>query len=149
MLPLQHGQQQLLPGQQRHRARLPLGRVPALGLPLVPRQGGRRRRPCAGTLTSVSGAQPELGEDLRSLQLSVANVSPSILRVTIGAPGRYVVPQGDIFQNAGIKGGSSAWGCRRLASCSQAGTAHCVPHCLPALQPVRRGASTQPVRGRH
>ena len=61
---------------------------------------------CAGTLTSVSGTMSELGSDLSGLELNVVNVSPSILRVTIGAPGRYTVPQGNLFQNAGVAGAS-------------------------------------------
>lgn len=46
---------------------------------------------------------PTLGADISGLQLSVVNVSPSILRVTIGAPERYTIPQGEVFQNTAIQ----------------------------------------------
>ena len=52
----------------------------------------------------------ELGSDISDLQLNVVNVSPSILRVTIGAPGRYTIPQQSLFQNASIPGGDPALG---------------------------------------
>lgn len=60
----------------------------------------------AGTLSSVAGTQPELGADISNLQVTVTDISPSILRVTIGASGRWTVPQGDIFQNVAIASGS-------------------------------------------
>ena len=56
----------------------------------------------AGTLTSVAGTQPELGADISNLEVTVTDISPSILRVTIGAAGRWTVPQGDIFQNVDV-----------------------------------------------
>ena len=81
-----------------------------------------------GTLTSSAGTMPTLGADLSGLQLSVVNVSPSILRVTIGAPGRYTIPQDDVFQNTQIERETPAalsqlllacWGWRRHGRLSQ------------------------------
>ena len=45
-----------------------------------------------------------LGPDISSLTLDVTQVSPSILRVTIGASGRWTVPQSDIFNSAQVTG---------------------------------------------
>lgn len=43
-----------------------------------------------------------LGPDITTLDLSVSQLSPTILRVTIGAPGRFTVPQNTIFKGTGI-----------------------------------------------
>ena len=56
-----------------------------------------------GSLTSQSGTQSELGSDLSGLDLTVTNVSPTILRVTIGKAGRYTIPQDKVFQNVDIQ----------------------------------------------
>ena len=57
----------------------------------------------AGSLTSQSGTQSELGSDLTGLDLTVTNVSPSILRVTIGKAGRYTIPQDTLFKDVDIQ----------------------------------------------
>ncbi len=40
---------------------------------------------------------PFLGQDISPLTLSVQNIDQSILRVTIGAPNRWEVPQDRLF----------------------------------------------------
>ena len=57
----------------------------------------------AGSLTSQSGTHSELGSDLSGLDLTVTNVSPTILRVTIGKAGRYTIPQDKVFKNVDIQ----------------------------------------------
>ena len=57
----------------------------------------------AGSLSSQSGTQSELGSDLTGLDLTVTNVSPSILRVTIGKAGRYTIPQDTLFKDVDIQ----------------------------------------------
>jgi len=53
-----------------------------------------------GTLVLVgNGAMPFLGSDLSPLTLSVQNIDQSILRVKIGGPGRWEVPQDRLFIN--------------------------------------------------
>lgn len=45
-----------------------------------------------GQLLQQSATQPELGQDLSSLNVSVQYLTPSIMRVSIGRPDRYEVP---------------------------------------------------------
>lgn len=53
-----------------------------------------------GTLVlQGNGAMPYLGSDLSPLTLSVQNVDQSILRVKIGVPERWEVPQDRLFIN--------------------------------------------------
>ncbi len=51
-----------------------------------------------GTLNlQGNGAMPFLGGDISPLMLSVQNLDQSILRVKIGAPDRWEVPQDQLF----------------------------------------------------
>ena len=57
-----------------------------------------------GALTqSGSGTMAELGPDIKNLTLLVEEVTPEILRVKIGAPGRWEVPR-SIFNAPNITG---------------------------------------------
>ncbi|KAK9789923.1 hypothetical protein WJX73_005177 [Symbiochloris irregularis] len=61
---------------------------------LTPLSGGAQ----SGNLSSTAGTMTQtLGPDIASLDLTVEALTPSILRVQIGAPGRWTVPQADIF----------------------------------------------------
>ena len=46
-----------------------------------------------------NGAMPFLGTDISPLTLSIQNLDQSILRVKIGAAGRWEVPQDQLFSN--------------------------------------------------
>ena len=46
----------------------------------------------SGALTQQASTQPELGADIRALNMSVTYLTASILRVKIGAAGRWEVP---------------------------------------------------------
>ncbi len=46
----------------------------------------------SGTLKQQSSTQQELGADISPLQVSVQYLTSSIMRVKIGAPGRWEVP---------------------------------------------------------
>lgn len=70
---------------------------------LTNRAGGN-----GGKLTLTQGTASTLGGDVRALDLTVDNLSPSIVRVRIGASGRWTVPQEDLFLNPGIANGSGA-----------------------------------------
>jgi hypothetical protein len=53
-----------------------------------------------GTLVlQGSEAMPFLGADVSPLTLSIQNLDQNILRVKIGAPGRWEVPQDWLFSN--------------------------------------------------
>ena len=54
-----------------------------------------------GSLTLQHGTQPELGSDVTPLALSVEHVSRSILRVKLGAAGRWEVPR-SLFKTENI-----------------------------------------------
>lgn len=45
------------------------------------------------------GTLPSLGADISPLTLSIQNLDQAILRVTIGAPGRWEVPASQLFSN--------------------------------------------------
>lgn len=47
-----------------------------------------------------NGTMPFLGSDITPLALTVENIDQNILRVKIGANGRFEVPH-DLFQNTG------------------------------------------------
>ena len=66
----------------------------------------------------MSGTQSELGSDISNLDITVVNVSPSILRVTIGASGRYTIPQSDVFQNTDVQGERQHMGVAAAAAVS-------------------------------
>ena len=51
------------------------------------------------------GTMPELGVDLQNLSLLVEKISPEILRIKIGAPGRWEVPR-SIFNAPNMTGNS-------------------------------------------
>ncbi|KAK9845865.1 hypothetical protein WJX81_004565 [Elliptochloris bilobata] len=81
-----------------------------------------------GTFTKVDGAQraalgllagsaPELGQDISPLTLDVTPISATVLRVRIGAPGRWEVPQA-LFTNrdAPAAGGATAYELSYVAS---------------------------------
>ena len=51
----------------------------------------------------LAGSLPELGQDISPLALDVMPVSTAVLRVRIGAPGRWEVPQA-LFANRGAPG---------------------------------------------
>ena len=58
-----------------------------------------------GSLKLNKGTMTDsLGADISGLDLEVSNLSPSIVRVTIGAKGRWTVPQEEIFNNPSIGG---------------------------------------------
>lgn len=62
---------------------------------------------CAGDSAAVQGTlrldgpgdMPFLGKDISPLTISVQNLDTGIIRVKIGAPGRYEVPQERLFTN--------------------------------------------------
>lgn len=57
-----------------------------------------------GTLQqSGPGSQPELGADIKTLTITVENITPDILHAKIGAPGRWEVPK-SIFLTPNVTG---------------------------------------------
>ena len=58
-----------------------------------------------GSLVLEQGTQPELGADITPLGLSIEQVSRSILRIKIGAPGRWEVPR-SLFKTENITFGA-------------------------------------------
>ena len=60
--------------------------------------GGQRAQ-----LGLLSGSLPELGQDISPLTLDVMPLSAAVLRVRIGAPGRWEVPQA-LFANRDAPG---------------------------------------------
>ena len=60
--------------------------------------GGQRAQ-----LGLLSGGTPELGQDISPLALDMMPVSAAVLRVRIGAPGRWEVPQA-LFANRDAPG---------------------------------------------
>ena len=58
----------------------------------------------SGNLKLKQGAVESLGADVSGLELDVVNISPTIVRVTIGAKDRWVVPQSDLFNSPKISG---------------------------------------------
>lgn len=63
--------------------------------------GGQRAQ-----LGLLSGSLPELGQDISPLTLDVMPLSAAVLRVRIGAPGRWEVPQA-LFANRDAPGADS------------------------------------------
>ena len=58
-----------------------------------------------GSLVLEQGIQPELGADITPLGLSIEQVSRRILRIKIGAPGRWEVPR-SLFKTENITFGA-------------------------------------------
>jgi len=58
-----------------------------------------------GSLVLEQGTQPELGADITPLGLSIEQVSRRILRIKIGAPGRWEVPR-SLFKTENITFGA-------------------------------------------
>ena len=56
-------------------------------------------------LTQQSSAQPEFGPDVASLDMNVSYITPNIMRVKIGAPGRWEFPMS--LLNTTVKPGKS------------------------------------------
>ncbi|KAK9790964.1 hypothetical protein WJX73_005820 [Symbiochloris irregularis] len=87
-----------------------------------------------GKLTSTSGTMSKLGPDITNLDLTVSQLSPTILRVTIGAPGRWTVPQSTIFKGTGIDSGASSSNALNFTSTSN-----------PFSFTVTRAGTTEPL----
>ena len=47
----------------------------------------------------LNGTMPFLGSDISPLEVQMDNMDRAILRVKIGAPGRWEVPQAKLFNN--------------------------------------------------
>ena len=74
-----------------------------------------------GSLALVGhGTLPSLGADISPLTLSIQNLGQAILRVTIGAPGRWEVPASQLFSNTapGAHGGSQCYSLSCKHSCN-------------------------------
>ena len=75
-----------------------------------------------GSLTLQHGTQPELGSDVTPLELAVEHVSRSILRVKLGAAGRWEVPR-SLFKTDNISlGAPSRSGCLHALALQRAGS---------------------------
>lgn len=60
-----------------------------------------------GTLTQQASTLPELGPDVSPLSLMVENVRADILRVKIGAQGRWEVPRATFPSPANVSAGGA------------------------------------------
>ena len=69
-----------------------------------------------GSLVLQQGTQPELGADITPLDLSVEQISRSILRIKISAPGRWEVPR-SLFKTENITLGAPGC-CLRMHICA-------------------------------
>ena len=56
------------------------------------------------TLTQQSSTLPQLGADVSPLTLTQESVRPDIMRVKIGAPGRWEVPRASFPSNISTAG---------------------------------------------
>lgn len=78
------------------------------------------------TLVQQSSTLPQLGPDVSPLTLTQESVRPDIMRVKIGAPGRWEVPRATFPANISAAGETAG-----LVTCSsvQAGGLHAMHTC--------------------
>ena len=97
-----------------------------------------------GSLTLQHGTQPELGSDVSPLALSVERVSRSILRVKLGAAGRWEVPR-SLFKTENITLGAPLLGCRCLWPWQDALLASLTLYRVDGQKDMFRGRVLEPV----
>ena len=65
-----------------------------------------------GTLTLLGqGTMPMLGADITPLDVAIQNLDQNILRITIGAAGRWEVPASQLFSNTAPGTPLHCWAC--------------------------------------